>query len=270
MMWCLIRRRAGAARSCSRRFVLTTVLALAILMVLVPSAGAQPPNLTGEWIVTTDSLSTYQLRTSIGRQTLTATWSGDYGSHAGLVGSFTGTLNASGTAYSGPMHVSEAGNSVSGTMTFTISSRETLGYPLLDVSYQQDNGVAGSFRLEIYLLPPRVAPNGEGARFDFSCPVRGGSDASCEGAEAQAVGTGSALSRDHGTTSRGSRPLVLGDVRFSVRAGHRRAITVPLNRRGRRLLAQRHVLRLRIVLHLKRSLHLPAVQTVGTIVLHRG
>jgi hypothetical protein len=167
------------------------------------------------------------------------------------------------------MHVSEGGNSAGGTMTFTISSRQALGYPLLDVSYAQDNGVAGSFRLEIYLLPPRVAPGGEGAKFDFSCPVRGPSLPSCDGVQAQAVATGSGASGDLGTVSRASRPPILGEVHFSVRAGHRRAITVPLNRRGRRLLAQRHALRIRIVLHLKRSLGLPAVQTVGTVVLRR-
>ena len=103
--------------------------------------GAGVSDLTGSW--TDSNGSPYQLQSSSDRRTLTASWHGT-GTHSTRTGSFNGTLNSAGTAYTGPMQVSEAGNpAVNGTMTMTIVSANELS-----VSYQQDNGVSGNFTLK--------------------------------------------------------------------------------------------------------------------------
>jgi hypothetical protein len=218
----------------------------------------------------TDSLATFRLQASADRRTLTANWRGPYGSpHAGVVGSYTGTLNQSGTAYTGAMHVTEGPVSAGGTMTFTIGAPAKYGSPLLTVSYQQDNGVSGHFRLEIWFLPPRIAPGGgPGASFEFHCP---GQD-SCDG-EAQGVPAGGAIRVDNGGTGRAARrpakPVIVGSVRFSIKPGHARRISLLLNKNGRKLLAKRGSLRVRIKIILKNRSKLPRTITVGTVTFHK-
>ncbi len=236
-----------------------------------PAPGASfPPDLTAAWTNTVDSLSTWELQSSADRKTLTAHWTGDVGTtHAGLVGSFTGTLNQSGTAYSGTLHVTEGTNVVNGTMTFTISSQQKLGYPLLNVSFQSDNDTGGSLTLEIYLLRPKVDPGAkEETSWSIGCP---GPDP-CEGT---AGGTflGSNLSIFRGGTGPVALPAakvaVVTPVHFSIKAGHSRKITVALNKTGRMLLSKHGSLQVTLLVHTNKSSGLPPVTKVGTVTFHK-
>lgn len=84
-----------------------------------------PPDITGSWVnkQTPNVGPPWQLTTTNGGQTLDATWTGGTG-HTGLHGSFHGTLTqANGSsAYTGTFHITEAGNTVNGTATFTIDN----------------------------------------------------------------------------------------------------------------------------------------------------
>ena len=243
---------------------IAATLGLVIAGVLVSAAGAAPRDLSGEWVVYRDPGSAFTLRASHDRTTLTADWNGNpFGAHRSLVGHFTGTLNASGTAYTGPMHVSEGSVSSGGTMTMAISSVMQNTYPELNVSYSQDNGVSGSFTLELEFLPPE--PIKDGVNMRFECP---GPNA-CPGS-AQALGAGGAGSADTGGGhAAAAKQVVLGTTAFKVKAGHRRTILVKLNTKGRNLLAKHGTLRVRVVLHMKSSSGLPPVQKAGTVTLHK-
>lgn len=227
---------------------------LAVGLVGSPARAAAAQNLSGDWLNSGYTLSTYQLHMSADGQTLTASWGANIGSlREGLVGSFTGTLNASGTTFAGPTHVTAGSLRINGTMTVTISSQQKFGFPLLTVSYQQDNGVNGSFTLEIWLLPPKVSPiSSRTATFEFDCP---GPHRCQAGAEAQVpalAGGGN-----------------VGAVHFTISPGATRTIRLSLNQTGRALLAKRGALHVQVlVVALKKSSTLPPLTKLGTITFH--
>jgi hypothetical protein len=229
-------------------------VALALLslgLAVSPARAASGQDLSGEWLNSAYTLSSYQLHMSADRKTLTASWGTDTGSiQGGLVGSFTGTLNQSGTAFVGRMHVTAGSLRIGGTMTVAISSQQQFGYPLLTVSYQQDNGVAGSLTLEIWLLPPTVSPRSSRAvTFAFDCP---GPQSCQDEAEARAVGVG--------------RSANVGSVRFTVNPGGTRMIKLSLDQTGQTLLAEHHGLRVQVlVVAVKKSSTLPAQTMLGTV-----
>lgn len=241
------RRLVGAAA--------TGTLALLALAVLVsPARAATGEDLSGQWLNAGYTLSSYQLHMSADRRTLSATWGADVGNiQEGLVGRFTGALNSSGTAFTGPMHVTVGSIRVSGSMTVTMSSQQKFGYPLLDVSYLQDNGVGANFVLEIWLMPPKLSPGSHpSASFEFACP---GPRACRDTAEAQASGVGGS-------------PTV-GFVGFTIEPGRTRTIRVSLTRTGRALLAKRHALSVRLVVTaLEKSSPLPATAKLGPVTFH--
>jgi hypothetical protein len=229
------------------------LLVLAIGLAAAPAHAATTPDLSGEWINSTYELSAYQLHTSAGGKTLSATWGANIGAvQEGLVGSFTGTLNQSGTAFVGPMHVDAGSIRVGGKMTVTISSQRAFGAPQLTVSYQQDNGVQGAFTLEIWLVPRIVSPSSRAlTTFAFDCP----GPQPCHGkAEAQALGV------------RGSGNV--GAVSFTIRPRATRTITLALGTSGRALLAKRGSLRVRVqVVALNKSSNLPPLTNLGTVMI---
>jgi hypothetical protein len=229
-----------------------------------------PPDISGEWmdVKLTGSFG-WDLKVSPDRQTLTANWHGGPGGpHATLVGDFTGTLNSAGNAYVGPMHVSEAGApAVSGTMTFTMGPEQYLGYPILTVTYSQENGVTGTIKFEIWFLPPQpVKGPTPGATIDETCP----GTSPCNGTVDVGVPTGSAMSYHPGdvTAKRAVKKGKLGSVHFKIPPGQRKTITVSLNKRGRKLLAKRGTLTVAVTATLKGS-HpgLPKFQNAGAVTL---
>jgi hypothetical protein len=233
--------------------VIAVLLVLAVGVAAAPGRAATTPDLSGEWINSAYELSAYQLHTSAGGKTLAATWGANIGSvQEGLVGSFTGTLNQSGTAFVGPMHVDAGSIRVGGKMTVTISSQRSFGAPLLTVSYQQDNGVQGAFTLEIWLVPRNVSPSARVlTTFAFDCP----GPQPCHGkAEAQALGVGGSSN--------------VGSVSFTIRPRGTRTITLALGTSGRALLAKRGSLRVRVrVVALNKSSNLPPLTNLGTVMI---
>ena len=267
------RGAGGLVRSRHFGFALGLALLAAALLVS-PARGRTVPDLSGVWINTRDNTSRFALFASADRTKLTASWHGGAGPHAGLVGSFTGTLNANGNKYTGPMQVSEAGNPpVSGTMTWTLNQLQVdfhFGYPQLDVTYQQANGVGGSFSLELWLLPARVAPSAKPAvEFEYNCPTMG---SYCEGV-AYGGSTGSAMSPDLPGTgaaaARAPRSTIVGSARFRVRGGRSARLGFALNKTGRRLLATRGSLGVRVQIRMNKSSGLPRVTDLGTVTFHR-
>jgi len=234
---------------------MTAVVALLVVGVLAsPAHAATGRNLSGEWLNSAYTLSSFQLEQSADGNTLTATWNVNIGKlNEGLLGSFKGTLNASGTAFTGPMHVSVGSLSIGGTMTFTIGSEQRFGYPLLTVSFQQDDGITGTYTLEIWLLPPKLAPGPTpGVSFEFLCP---GPRPCQDGAE---LDSGGAASKG-----------IVGSVRFTIDPGDTRQIRLSLDDAGRQLLAKRGSLsvQLLVVSHTK-SLTLPPLTKLATLTFH--
>ena len=93
------------------------------------AAGApQPPDLTGTWTPTTGG-AWVLTASGPGLNHLHAEWQGT-GTHSHLHGTFDGTLNSAGNAYSGSFSVTEDTTHVSGAMTFTIGSSDHLAVTL--------------------------------------------------------------------------------------------------------------------------------------------
>ncbi|HXA27961.1 MAG TPA: DUF6777 domain-containing protein [Candidatus Angelobacter sp.] len=104
-----------------------------------PSPAAAVANLTGSWISPqSPSSPPWILQPSSDRTAMTGTWRGS-GGHAALMGSFTTTLNATRTAYTGTFHITEQTNMVNGTITFRIDSPTQV-----TVTVVPDNGSAPS------------------------------------------------------------------------------------------------------------------------------
>jgi len=227
---------------------------LAIALLVSPARAAATQDLSGEWLNSAYTLSAFQLHMSGDGKTLSATWNANVGKlQEGLLGRFTGTLNESGTAFTGPMHVSVGSLSIGGTMTFTIGSEQRFGYPLLTVSFQQDDGITGTYTLEIWLLPPKLAPGPTpGVSFEFLCP---GPRPCQDGAE---LDSGGAASKG-----------IVGSVRFTIDPGDTRQIRLSLDEAGRQLLAKRGSLsvQLLVVSHTK-SLTLPPLTKLATLTFH--
>lgn len=96
------------------------VAALGAASLVTAGAIAAAPNLTGSWInPASPSAPPWILRASSDLSTLTGTWTGS-GAHSALMGSFTTSVNSTGTAYAGTFHITEASNVVDGTITFSI------------------------------------------------------------------------------------------------------------------------------------------------------
>ncbi len=118
----------------SLRAVAALVGALAAGAVLSAAAAAAPPDLTGSWInPVAPSAPAWHLQASSDLSTLRGTWTGGQG-HGGLMGSFTATLNGSETEYTGTFHIDEAGNTVDGTITFTIETPDRVSITIQDTS----------------------------------------------------------------------------------------------------------------------------------------
>lgn len=132
-------------------------VALPIGLLGLPARAADVPDLTGSWIQPDNpDAPAWALDASSDRSTLDASWHGGEGPHSSLVGSFHGTLNQAGTAYSGEMRVREGSNPpVNGTMAFRIDSHDHLS-----MSYRQDNGVSGTAEFERGFAPVVPPPIG--------------------------------------------------------------------------------------------------------------
>jgi hypothetical protein len=124
-----------------RRWGFVSVL-LGSLLVLASAAGAsQPPNVTGAWSPGGGAPAWQLTASGAGLTHLHAEWHGPPG-HSKLFGTFDGSLNAAGTAYSGGMAVTEGAVHAAGSMTFTLDSPTKI-----TVTYSQANGVAGTIVL---------------------------------------------------------------------------------------------------------------------------
>jgi FecR-like protein len=123
-----------------------------LLFALGSASGAvQPPNLTGTWTPTGGGA--FALTASgPGLDQLHADWQGT-GAHSQLHGSFDGTLNTAGDAYSGSLFITEGSTSTGGSMTFHIDSLTQL-----TVTYSQDNGIGGTIVMTGQATPPPPPP----------------------------------------------------------------------------------------------------------------
>ena len=100
------------------------------------------PNLTGSWTITeAPSNPAWQLHSSSNGRTLTGSTRGGV-PHCGLFDSFSATLNAAHTAFTGRLHVIEGSINVFGPITVKIDSARHL-----TVTYRQSNGPHGTFNL---------------------------------------------------------------------------------------------------------------------------
>jgi hypothetical protein len=127
-----------------------------------------------------------------------------------------------------------------------ISSQTKFGYPVLEVSYQQDNGISASFALEMWLAPAKLA-SGSAATFEYYCP----GPRACQGT-AEAV--------------QGAKKVV-ASTRLTVAAGRSRAIKLALDKTGLSLLAKQHSLRVNLILT-GSSKFLPYRTGLGTLTFH--
>lgn len=256
----------------SGRLGLAATLALLTAVVVLPTArAATVPDLSGVWVNTIDESSKFALFSSADRTKLTATWHGSPGPHASLVGTFTGTLNPSGNQYLGHMQVSEGGNpGVGGTMSWILDQSQShfeFGYPRIRVTYQQANGVSGSFTLVLWLLPARVAPSAKPAvEFEYGCPTM----SPCVGVDQGQDASGGAASQGLGATpARARRPAIVGSAHFRVRAGRIARLGFALNKTGRRLLAKRGSLLVLVQIRMTNSSPLARVTNLGIVTFHK-
>lgn len=225
------------------------VLALLIAAACaVPAPAAAAQNLSGVWLKSSYTLASFQLQSSAGGTKLTATWGVVVGNRSeGLDGRFSGTLNQSGTAYTGPMSVSVGSISVSGTMTVAIGPQQKFGYPVLSVSYYQNNGVTAAFTLQMWIPRPQVVSSpSPGVTFAFDCP---GPKACRYTAQA-------------GSYAR---------TAFTVGPGQSRTVKLSLDKTARKLLAARRSLHARVVVTAdKQSAPTPYRTTLGAVTLRAG
>jgi hypothetical protein len=261
------RSRRSAAGARIRHLGLAATLPLLTALLLAPCAAAHPaPELSGIWILSpTPDGSRYALFTSADRSTLTANWTGAPGPHAGLVGSFQGTRNAAGTSYTGPLHVSEGSTVVDGTMTWTVDVLHLhFLFPTLDVTYQQSNGVGGSFHLQILLLPGRVDPAAiDTVQEHVDCP-----DPTPCGWRMAAESSGNPFGpfRPAATSAAAQ---VFGSALFTVQPHKSATLRVHLNKAARNLLAQRGSLKVKVVLTLTKGTGLPHTMSGGVVTFHK-
>src|SRR5947209_15852207 len=126
-------RRAG---------IVAAVTAVAVALLSAPAQAATPPDLTGYWInVAAPSLPGWALQATNGLSSLHASWHGTAAQgHPHLVGSFNGTLNQAGTAYSGGYDIEESG-SHPGSMTITIDSPS-------QITISFDGGAGGTYTFQ--------------------------------------------------------------------------------------------------------------------------
>ena len=129
-----LRRQGTQLRRVALRALLCTT-ALGTVF-LASGALASTPNLSGDWHNPADPASAppWVIQVSSDLSTLTMTWGG-YDGHSDLHGTFHGTLDSGGNAYSGTTHVTEASVVVDGTMTLRIVSADDLA-----VSYAANGG----------------------------------------------------------------------------------------------------------------------------------
>ena len=245
-----VRKRLGAI----------SVVALFAATLLVSAARAvTTPDLYGLWVVTTDTASDYALRPSPDLRSLHVFWNGTQ-THSALRGTFDGTLNATGDAYNGTFHVTEGSVVVDGTGVFALSKIKEFGLPLVHVHLVPNSGGGVSnFTLEVWFRQPHAVPGGS-VTIEESCP----GPSPCNGAAA-GESTGSAISPDIASVAKAT---ILGSVKFKIRAGHGKKLTIHLNKAGRGLLAKRGALKLQIVVTLKTASG-PRVTKVGTVTVHR-
>jgi hypothetical protein len=252
----------------ARHFALAAVLALLTTALFVPAAPAHPaPELSGVWVLSpTPDGSKYALFTSADRTTLTANWMGGPGPHAGLVGSFQGTRDASGTHYTGPLHITEGSTDVTGTMTWTVDALNLRFHePTLDVTYQQSNGVGGSFHLQILLLPGHIDPSSiDTIKEQVDCP-----DPTPCGGRAAALGAGGAASPFRPATSAAAQTVFGVLPKFTVQPGHSATIKIHLNKAGKKRLAKRGSLKVKVVITITKGTGLPHTIDGGIVTFHK-
>jgi hypothetical protein len=243
-----------------RRLGAISVVALFAATVLVsPARAVTAPDLYGLWVVTTDTASDYALRPSPDLRSLHVFWNGTQ-THSALRGTFDGTVNATGNAYNGTFHVTEGSVAVDGTGVFALSKIKEFGLPLVHVHLVPNSGGGVSnFTLEVLFRQPHAVPGGS-VTIDESCP----GPSPCNGAAA-AEGSGSAISPD---VARVAKATILGSVKFKIKPGHSKKLTIHLNKAGRKLLSKRGALKLRIVITLTRGSG-RRVTNVGTVTVHR-
>ena len=260
--------RRARARTGMRRFGVVAGLALLTLAFLVPSSSASgvTADVSGVWIpYPSPDGSQYALFASADLKTLTVNWMGAPGPHGGLVGSFQGTLTA-GNTYTGAMHVTEGATVVDGTMTWVINSLdEHSSFPEIDVTYSGSNGTGGDFKLQAFLLPARVVPGTRPAvQTQFSCPAgQTGCSATLEG-----FGEPNASNASVATSAAAQHKTLVGALHFVVRSGSSEKIRLYLNAAGRKLLAKRGTLKVKVVIVVSKGAGLPRTISEGSVVLH--
>jgi hypothetical protein len=259
------RRRARHARLGGKA---AAAVLLAVGLLSSTAHAATPPDLSGSWInPASPSAPAWELQTSPGLGTLTASYAGAPGPHEHLVGRFSGAINPEGTAYVGTDQVSELGNNVSAPMTLAIV---TPGF--LTITYQSPNGTA-TFSLTRMIGAPDAFQIGymSNLSFDFECV----STTACIG-EATAVEetpqhAGNVHAHGVAIARRRSKNVILGSVRLSVQPGHTAKISLSLSKGGRRLVAKSKTgsVQALVRVSLNRSSGLPPLTTVGTVTFHK-
>ena len=246
-------------------FGLTGAIAALAAAVAVPPAGASTPNLTGQWVNSANTASSYLLRESTDESVINANWAG-LPPHQTLQGSFKGTLDTSGDAYEGTFNVTEGSVSVSGSGTFALRSSFFASYPTIEVTLHPDNGGQTSdFTLELFSALPLVRPDGvtDVITNPSSEPASGAVDVGESLASNGSVRTGSAARRAR------RKAVILGVTRFTIAPRQSSKVSVTLNRKGRSLLKKRGSLTVQVVVHMNSGSGLPAVTKAGTVTIRK-
>jgi hypothetical protein len=236
--------------------VAASLLAVALLA-LPARAVTAAADVYGLWVNQADTASDYALRPTPDLQKLHVFWSGTL-THSGLRGSFDGTINATGDAYNGTFHITEAGNVVDGTGTFLLSKIRQGGLPLIRVHLVSSTGTITNFTIEIWMQQPHPGPGGQVTLEEY-CP--GG----CTGQSAADYG-GSAANPD---IAGAAKVTVVGSTKFAIKPHHRQKITIHLNTAGKTLLRKLGSFKVTIVVKLKKSGGLPKTTELGTVKLHK-
>lgn len=230
------------------RSIAALIAVLAAACCWAAPAAAATPNLSGTWLVSDYTPSSYQLQQSADGSTLKMSWAVGSGALTELVGHFTGTLDPTGTFYSGRMNVGAGSDVAHGTMTVAITQQQKFGDPLLAMSYQADNGTAANVTLQIWLAAPQTA-SGRDPRvaFGLSCPGPGRCRETAELLQ--------------GTT-------IVGSTQVNIAGGQVTRVRIRPNKAGRKLLAKRGPLHAHVLLIGKsKSDPLPYQTDLGAVTL---
>lgn len=259
---------SGLRRGQALRLALAAGLVLVVAATGASRAQATTSNLSGFWVVKTDTRGGYTLRESKDGSVLNADWGG-LPPHQALQGHFKGALDVEGDAYLGTFTVTEGAVSTSGNGSFALNSSFFASFPTIDVTLTPTSvsgggyGGTSTFTLELFAATPQyLAPDG------VTEEITNPSQEPVSGVVTMGIPQGSAMSLGVGGVVRSATPKkkpTLGQTRFALPPGQSRKVSVSLNKRGRKLLKQRRSLSVQVVVRLKAASGTSTVIKAGVV-----